>query len=705
MPALTIAALTNGVRIRHQQRIEAFFVETSPNTRHSTQAPFFNTANHAARRKIARDVAAMYADIARETAFEPIERRTAFAISMRLYERAGQPCDTPRGVSLSAIGAALSSRSDDEKARVNTARNRVGQLFNQAIPRAGYQILTRYKAEEESGKPHEYCDHLLPIAALYSERLSEEIDRILASKGLDKKGKREKIVEARARLISEAVACLPKCDTALIAPDGETYAYVSAPEAQAYCKQKKAYTARAYTYTPPAPAELQKRPFYDQDLKRIEDKIKDFIEDQLDEILERNGFDQARIFAKRVEASLSKRIGSWVKVAGLGENRREGEKRNNKHVIEIVGVAPPDQVVSPLEIEEGTPQNFGGVSSDKSLDSSEIENLVFETASEAPAADFVQNRAELEEASPAAEASCGGAVNFDSALEAATFYARDGWHVLPICNFDPERGHCTADWHTTNPDKPCMGKKPLVQGEGKPGEGYTAATSDLRKIRDWFARWPDAGVGLRLDGHALVDCDLKDSGPESYEFLRDTFDLPETLTAVTQSGGKHYVFRLPDDLPAGWLKSWIRVGDKMALPGIDLKVGNCGLMFAEPTRGAKGVYRWIDPTMLPATLAREACDFLRETRYKGTAPAEKGKAAVPSEPRAFQKDQSKFFRDVAPGDRHARLRAVGVAIRCETRASAAEIADAMRWHAARFSQPLDDEKWIQRTAQSIERSF
>jgi hypothetical protein len=85
--------------------------------------------------------------------------------------------------------------------------------------------------------------------------------------------------------------------------------------------------------------------------------------------------------------------------------------------------------------------------------------------------------------------------------------------------------------------------------------------------------------------------------------------------------------------------------------------------------------------------------------------AEKGKAAAPSEPRAFQKDQSKFFRDVAPGDRHARLRAVGVAIRCETRAGAAEIADAMRWHADRFSEPLDDEKWIQRTAKSIERRF
>lgn len=704
-------------------------LETSPNTRHSTQAPFFNTANQAARRKIARDVAAMYDDIAREAEFEPIERRTAFAISMRLYERAGQPCETPRGVSLSAIGAALSSRSDDEKARVNTARNRVGQLFNQAIPRAGHQILTRYKAEEESGKPHEYSDHLLPIAALYSERLSEEIDRILATKGLDKKGKREKIVEARARLVAEAVACLPKCDTALISPDGETYAYVSAPEAQAYCKQKTAYTARAYTYTPPAPATLQKRPFYDQDLKRIEDKIKGFIEDQLDEILEHNSFDEARNFiATRLDKGIPKLLSSWVKVAGLRENTEEGGKRNNKYVIEIMGVAPTEPPGETPKIERGTPQNFGGVASGKSLDSSEIENPVFETAPEgdclengqkttlvpgAPAADFVQNEngAELAPIAPASGASAEPdpvpALNFDSSLEAATFYARDGFPVLPVCQWEADAGRCTGEKH--GPD--CKGRKPLVKGDGS--EGYSGATRDLGKIRDWFTRlFPRAGVAIRLDGHMAIDCDVKDNagGLESYQILADTFALPDTLSAVTHSGGRHFIFRLPEGMPADWLKSWIRIGDKAGLPGIDLKVDTNGLLFVEPTCGPKGVYRWIDPCQVPATLPRACADFLHETRYKQNpeekAKAKAGKPAASPSLQNLQCDQSKFFRDVPPGaGQHDRLRAIGVAIRCQTRASASEIADAMRWHASRFSTPLEDQRWIERTAKSIERSF
>jgi hypothetical protein len=162
---------------------------------------------------------------------------------------------------------------------------------------------------------------------------------------------------------------------------------------------------------------------------------------------------------------------------------------------------------------------------------------------------------------------------------------------------------------------------------------------------------------------------------------------------------------LPDDLPAGWLKSWVRIGDKIAPPGIDLKVGKCGLMFAEPTRGSKDVYRWIDPTVEPATLPREVCNFLHKIHYKQAAPAKKGDTAAPSTPRGLQRDQSRFFRDVAHGDRHERLRAIGVAIRCQTRAGAAEIADAMRWHAARFSEPLDDLKWIGRTARSIEQRF
>jgi putative DNA primase/helicase len=316
-----------------------------------------------------------------------------------------------------------------------------------------------------------------------------------------------------------------------------------------------------------------------------------------------------------------------------------------------------------------------------------------------------------EASTPAVGASEASPVNFDSSLDAALFYARDGFPVVPLCQWDADAGRCTGEKH--GPD--CKGRKPLVKGDGS--EGYSGATRDLAKICDWFTRlFPRAGVAIRLDGHMAIDCDVKDKGLESYRILADTFALPDTLSAVTHSGGRHFIFRLPEGMPGDWLKSWIRVGDKGGLPGIDLKVDTNGLLFVEPTCGPKGVYRWIDPCQAPATLPRACADFLHETRYKQT-PEEKEKAKVKAGKRVaspslrtFERDQSKFFRDVPEGDRHKRLLDVGVAIRCNSTppASAAEIADGMRWHAFHFSMPLNDDKalrWIERTARGIEKKY
>src|SRR5262249_47453729 len=202
----------------------------------------------------------------------------------------------------------------------------------------------------------------------------------------------------------------------------------------------------------------------------------------------------------------------------------------------------------------------------------------------------------------------------------------------------------TAKWHAET----CTGKAPLVKGSGQPGYGYTAATRDLAKIRHWWGReFPDAGVGIRLDGHVLIDADLKDNGPESYAFIHDTYGLPETLTVITQGGGNQFVFLL---LPESeeLLKSWTRVLDKIELPGIDLKVSKRGLLYAEPTRGKKGVYRWVDPTVAPAILPHEVAEFFNTIRHKDDRQAvEKAETNVRcstlhrSAP--FDPDQSKYF--------------------------------------------------------------
>src|SRR5262245_44047831 len=658
------------------------------NTQHPNSAQTKSTHNYVAafatpepraRRKIAREVAAAYDALLRAAGFTPAERRGAWAIELCLYELDGQAPDTPRPIALGLIGAHLTSKSDEPKAKTDRARETTGHLFNHAIPRASYQIQTRYKTEEESGRPHEFASHAFAVAELVAEQWAEEKKSILAAR--DSKGKAVKIAEALERLATEALGLLPRCEAEIVAPTGEVYARVSAPEAKAYCVKNPEFTLREYSYTPPADDDEQPHPIYSEDLARIGERIERAIEKELDQVLNRGGLDVALLFASEEESRVAKLFASWRKVAGTRPARRKEQHEELIHGGENRGGHPADVV----ENSQDTPPEHGGVPSNNPVENNDLQKTVFETSENQQA----------------------GSINFDTSLEAALFYAQDGWHVLPICNFNPERGRCTSDRH----EETCRGKRPLVAGKGdhKPGDGYTAASRDLGQIRDWFTRhFPAAGVGIRLDGHIVVDCDVKDGarGLESYEFLRDTFELPQTLTALTHSGGRHYVFKLPEGLPDKWLMSWTRPLDKIELGGIDLKVGNCGLMYAEPTRGSKGVYRWIDPTVEPAVLPIAVCNFFREIRYKDDETKAKKKAYASSQTRRQPvTDQSECFRDVSAGERHKRLLAIGTAARAQDKRSAAEIADIMRYHAARFSEPLNDDAWIVRTARSIESRY
>src|SRR5262249_23669207 len=141
------------------------------------------------------------------------------------------------------------------------------------------------------------------------------------------------------------------------------------------------------------------------------------------------------------------------------------------------------------EPEPLTPPDSGGVPLDNSAENNDLQEPIFQTVENDPVT----------------------SVHFTESLEAAAFYAGDGWNVLPICNFNPATGRCTAPWHPET----CTGKKPMVKGSGAPGDGYTAATTDLEKLRHFYRKYPDAGVGIRLDGHILIDCDVKDGGLES----------------------------------------------------------------------------------------------------------------------------------------------------------------------------------------------
>ena len=83
------------------------------------------------------------------------------------------------------------------------------------------------------------------------------------------------------------------------------------------------------------------------------------------------------------------------------------------------------------------------------------------------------------------------------------------------------------------------------------------ATQDPEKIREWWDRWPEAGVGVvtgeKSGGLAVIDLDEHpEDGRRGVELLeaweRENGDLPETWTAITGSGGRHLFFRLHDPM-------------------------------------------------------------------------------------------------------------------------------------------------------------
>jgi hypothetical protein len=138
-----------------------------------------------------------------------------------------------------------------------------------------------------------------------------------------------------------------------------------------------------------------------------------------------------------------------------------------------------------------------------------------------------------------------------SVLDAALAYASRRRPVFP----------CGAD------------KRPLTD------HGFKDASADPATIRAWWARWPDALIGLPTGAWCWVlDIDVKNGAPgvESLTDLeRKHGTLPATITVRTRSGGIHYYFAPADGVgcSAGKVAS-----------GIDVR-GVGGFVIAPPSPG------------------------------------------------------------------------------------------------------------------------
>lgn len=240
------------------------------------------------------------------------------------------------------------------------------------------------------------------------------------------------------------------------------------------------------------------------------------------------------------------------------------------------------------------------------------------------------------------------------ALAWAKIYASIGWDIFPTHGI--RDGRCTCG----SPGCGSPGKHPLVPG------GVHAATSDRATIETWWTRHPWANIGLPAGANrlAVIDVDPRHGGDDSYARLATALarlgePLAPTLTAITGSGGRHYVYAEPD----GGVKSDSDVLARLGLdlPGIDTRGRGGYIVVAPSSHASGGAYQWEDWTVDPApwpTVLTTLTTPPREIRPAATPPREIGNRYLAS---AVAREVD-AVRSTREGGRNARLNQAAFAL-------------------------------------------
>lgn len=177
--------------------------------------------------------------------------------------------------------------------------------------------------------------------------------------------------------------------------------------------------------------------------------------------------------------------------------------------------------------------------------------------------------------------------------QAALIYVKKfGWCVVPLHSI--KNGCCTCGRAgCTSP-----GKHPLIPN------GVKGASKDPTIVAGWWRRWPWANIGIATgaaSGFFVLDVD-GEAGEESLRELEGEHgQLPDTVEALTGSGGRHILFRYPGG----------PVCNKVALAdGLDIR-GDNGYIVAAPSLHVSGRrYCW-EASSRPGEVAlAEAPDWL-----------------------------------------------------------------------------------------------
>lgn len=134
-------------------------------------------------------------------------------------------------------------------------------------------------------------------------------------------------------------------------------------------------------------------------------------------------------------------------------------------------------------------------------------------------------------------------------IEAALSYIDQGYKVFPV-----------------KPDK-----RPLTP------HGLKDATHTKTGVREYWTRWPDAGIALVTDDLLVLDFDAKSGGLESKAAIEAKHGtLPRTRTHRTGGDGEHWIYRNPNGAN---IRNTVSFAGH---PGVDLRA-NGGYIVVPPS--------------------------------------------------------------------------------------------------------------------------
>ena len=216
-------------------------------------------------------------------------------------------------------------------------------------------------------------------------------------------------------------------------------------------------------------------------------------------------------------------------------------------------------------------------------------------------------------------------------------YAQKELRVFPLHSID-DAGACTCG----KADCSSPGKHPRTKN------GVKDATTDREQIVEWWAKWPDANIGIATgNGLLVLDVDTKHDGIETIEEIEEAEGkISDTAMVLTGGGGRHYYF---------YLRNGQREGIKNAVGiarGLDVRFDG-GYVVAPPSRHVSGrTYEWEASSALSSGYAPPPEWLLRAIR--GGASSSKPTKGASTAPDALR-DPDEVLAGVEDGSRDVTL--------------------------------------------------